>query len=186
MTVLPDAFTTVAPCGTCTRARGPAAVMRSPLTRTTESLTAAAPVPSTSRAPTMAVTGPVAPRCAWGAAAKARSSVVHRVRALRLIVPPKVDCRRVLLRFGRDVSRWAATQGLRYRVGYRCSAAQAAAASRIVGGLQPCLVGHLQIRHRRRDEQPAALVAPASAPSCAERVTRALSVAMPVFAYIWR
>ena len=33
MTVLPDAFTTVAPCGTCTRARGPAAVMRSPLTR---------------------------------------------------------------------------------------------------------------------------------------------------------
>ena len=33
MTVLPAAFTTVAPCGTCTLARGPAAVMRSPLTR---------------------------------------------------------------------------------------------------------------------------------------------------------
>ena len=31
---------------------------------------------------------------------------MHRVRALRLIVPPN-DCRRVLLRFGRDVSRWA-------------------------------------------------------------------------------
>ena len=51
MTVLPAAFTTVAPCGTCTRARGPAAVMRSPLTRMTESFTGAAPVPSTSRAP---------------------------------------------------------------------------------------------------------------------------------------
>ena len=94
MTVLPDAFTTVAPCGTCTRARGPAAVMRSPLTRMTESFTGAAPVPSTSRAPTIAVTVPAAPRCALGAAAPARRRAVHRIRALRLIVPPAWSCRR--------------------------------------------------------------------------------------------
>src|SRR5687767_513283 len=85
MTVLPDAFTTVAPRGTCTLARGPAAVMRSPLTRMTESFTAAAPVPSTNRAPTMAVTGPAAPRCAWGAAIHANTSVVHRTKVLRLM-----------------------------------------------------------------------------------------------------
>src|SRR5687768_215310 len=85
MTVLPDALTTVAPCGTGTRARGPAAVMRSPLTRMTESLTTAAPVPSTSRAPTMAVTGPVAPRCACGTAASATTNAVHRLKVLRLM-----------------------------------------------------------------------------------------------------
>src|SRR5687767_1892289 len=85
MTVLPDALTTVAPCGTWTRARGPAAVMRSPLTRMTESLTTAAPVPSTSRAPTMAVTGAAVPRCACGPAASATTNAVHRLKVLRLM-----------------------------------------------------------------------------------------------------
>src|SRR5687768_17491007 len=88
MTVLPDAFNTVAPGGVCTRARGPAAVMRSPLTRMTESLTGGAPVPSTRRAPTIAVTGGAVPRCAIGAATAPRTSAMHRCRdrALRLIV----------------------------------------------------------------------------------------------------
>src|SRR5688500_1138251 len=98
ITVLPDAFTTVAPRGTCTLARGPAPVMRSPLTRMTESVTAGPPVPSTNRAPTIAVTGPALPRCALGAAAKASSSAVHKARSLGVIRP-------VLLRFTEGVSR---------------------------------------------------------------------------------
>ena len=41
-----------------------------------------------------------------------------------------------------------------------------------------------QIRHRPRREQPAARLGDPARP--AERLTRALSVAMPVFAYICR
>src|SRR5687767_8370617 len=59
--------------------------MRSPLTRITESFTGAAPVPSTSRAPTMAVTGLAAPRCASGAAIDSNMSAVHRSKVLRLM-----------------------------------------------------------------------------------------------------
>ena len=49
-------------------------MIRSPLTRMTESFTAAAPVPSTSRAPTIAVTGPAAPRCASGEASEGQQN----------------------------------------------------------------------------------------------------------------
>jgi hypothetical protein len=88
ITVLPAAFTIVAPGGIVTRARAPVAVMRSPLTRITESSIAAAPLPSMTRPPTRAVTAPACPRCAWGVMAHAMIRAVLKIRDLVLIYPP--------------------------------------------------------------------------------------------------
>ncbi len=66
----PVASITVAPAGTATVARGPAAVMRSLVTTTTASGTGAPPLPSISVAPVMAVMRG-AGVCARGTAAPA-------------------------------------------------------------------------------------------------------------------
>src|ERR1700736_1480644 len=88
MSVLPAASTVVAPGGIWTFARGPAAVMRSPFTITTELSTGAPPVPSINLAPTMAVTGPADPRWAWGAARAVRNNAVHTSGTLDSIAAP--------------------------------------------------------------------------------------------------
>src|ERR1700730_18095408 len=62
--------------------------MRSPFTITPELSTGARPVPSINLAPTMAVTGPAGPRCAWGTARAVRNNAVQTSEALDSIVAP--------------------------------------------------------------------------------------------------
>src|SRR6266542_4468175 len=68
--------------GTCTRARGPAARMRSPWTTTTESSIGGAPLPSISRAPEIAIGG-AGSRWASSAAVDARTTISRT--ALRML-----------------------------------------------------------------------------------------------------